>query len=473
MTKKLISLLLVLLLCLSLCACASNSSTTDTTTTDKAETTQAATTDKSSDTAAAGGVTLNIMLVNNTATSALAEYAQEYYKADGVTLNISVLPEDDMREKFTTEASTGGSTYDMYYIGPYEVSYWAAYGWIPSMQSQIDSMSADEKTAYDFDDFFQLQLQALQYDGQQYALPFYGESSFLMYNENLFDQAGVAYPTDGISFDQIATDAAAIKALGDDYVGIAYRGQAGWGNSGAIIFTMIYAYGGGYYDMDWNVDFDTQNVRDALTMYKDLLVNYGPQDPTTYSYNEVIALMQQGKCGMVYDATSLALSLEGKDSKIAGKVGYCAVAQNGVKAAWLWNWAFALNQNSSQDKQDAMFDFILWATSKDYVKLCLEQDPTAATCPSGVRQSTYDLDAYKSVPYAAATLAAYDGATFTHTDRPYNGIQYITLPEWSSIGDEIAQQVALYVTGEQDLDAVISDGVSYLQNVKEEGGYGA
>lgn len=465
MTKKLISLLLVLLLCLSLCACASSSDnssdTSKDTTADKSEDT---TTD---DTASSDALTLNLMLVNNTATSALAEYAQEFYKADGVELNISVLPEDDMREKFTTEASTGGSTYDMYYIGPYEVSYWSAYGWIPSMQSYIDNMA--DADAYDMDDFFTLMLDSLKYEGEQYALPFYGESSFLMYNKDLFDQAAIAYPEDGCTWDDISGWAAAIKGLGDDYTGIAYRGQAGWGNSGAIIFTMIYSYGGGYFDNDWNVDFDTQNVRDALTMYHDLLVNYGPADPTTYSYNEVIALMQQGKTGMVFDATSLALSLEGADSKVAGKIGYCSVKD----AGWLWNWAFALNGNSSAEKQQAVFDFITWATSKDYVNLCLEQDPTGATCPSGARASTYELDLYKNVPYAAATLATYDGATFTHEDRPYDGIQYITIPEWSSIGDEIAQQVALYVSGEQDLDAVISDGVAYLEDVKSEGGYGA
>ena len=63
---------------------------------------------------------VNIVLANNPLSQALADLAKENYKKDGVEINIAILPENDMREKLTTEASSGGNSYDMFYIGPYE-----------------------------------------------------------------------------------------------------------------------------------------------------------------------------------------------------------------------------------------------------------------------------------------------------------------------------------------------------------------
>jgi len=92
-----------------------------------------------------GEVTINIALANNPISQALARIAQEEYEAEGVTVNISVLPENDLRQRLTTEASTGGTTYDMFYVGPYEAQTWAKNGWLENLEPYFDSLSAEEK----------------------------------------------------------------------------------------------------------------------------------------------------------------------------------------------------------------------------------------------------------------------------------------------------------------------------------------
>ena len=67
-----------------------------------------------------GPVTINIALANNPISQAMAKLVQSEYRAEGVVVNVSVLPENDLRQRLTTEASTGGTTYDIFYIGPYE-----------------------------------------------------------------------------------------------------------------------------------------------------------------------------------------------------------------------------------------------------------------------------------------------------------------------------------------------------------------
>jgi len=69
-------------------------------------------------------VTINIALANNPLSQALERIAREKYSAEGVTVNIAVLPENDLRQRLTTEASTGGTTYDMFYIGPCRPKNW-------------------------------------------------------------------------------------------------------------------------------------------------------------------------------------------------------------------------------------------------------------------------------------------------------------------------------------------------------------
>ncbi len=62
-------------------------------------------------------------------------------------------------------------------------------------------------------------LEAFQQDGKQYALPESFSTVLLFYNKDLFDQAGIDYPTADWTWDDAMTAAKAIRALGDDMWG--------------------------------------------------------------------------------------------------------------------------------------------------------------------------------------------------------------------------------------------------------------
>ena len=63
-------------------------------------------------------------------------------------------------------------------------------------------------------------LNAFNVDGKQYGLPESFSNVVLIYNKDLFDQAGVAYPTDDWTQADLQAAAEAIRALGDDIFGI-------------------------------------------------------------------------------------------------------------------------------------------------------------------------------------------------------------------------------------------------------------
>ncbi len=403
-------------------------------------------------------ITISLALPNNPISQGLADLAERYYEAEGVTVDIAVLPENDLRSRLETEASTGGTTYDMFVIGPYEALNWASFGWLENLEPFFDNLSAEELEAYDRDDLIPAMQESLSMDGDAYALPFYGESAFIMYNKDLFEANNLTMP-ERPTWDQLYEMATAIHDEDEGIVGMTMRGAPGWGMSGAPFVPMVNAYGGQFYDMDWNATVDTPEQRAAWQMYRDILVDAGQEDIVSYTYNEAIALMQSGNAGIYFDATSIAPPLESAESEIAGRVGYALPPEGPAHISqWLWNWSFGINPNVSQARKEAVFDFMLWATSKDYIELSYDEDSTGAITPPASRSSTYELAGYADVPYADMTLRTLEQTDFdnpTVDPVPYQGLQYIAIPEFSDLGDRMTEWLADYVVGNITLDEAI------------------
>lgn len=424
---------------------------------------------------AGGTVEINIALANNPISQAMAKLADQYYQAEGVKLNIAVLPENDLRQRLTTEASTGGTTYDMFYFGPYEANTWARNGWLENLEPYFTSLSAEKRAWYDSDDLIKGMVGSLSLEGERYALPFYGEASFIMYNKDLFKKNGLTMPEQP-TWDQIYELAKKIHDPANGVVGMTMRGAPGWGMSGAPFVTMVNAFGGRFYDMDWNATIDTPEQRAAWQMYKKIMRDAGQQDILSYTYNECIALMQSGKAGIYYDATSIAPPLESEESSIKGSVGYALppIQVKKTNTSWLWNWAMGINPKSSEAKKKAVFDFMLWATSKDYINLTLKEDPTGASTPPASRSSTYKNPAYADVPYADMTLQTLENMDFTNPTVkpvPYVGLQYIAIPEFADAGTKMTEWLAAYVVDEMDLDTAIRNTQNLFNQVAVDGGY--
>ncbi len=419
-------------------------------------------------------ITISVALPNNPISQGLADLAGRHYEAEGVTVDIAVLPEGDLRSRLLTEASTGGTTYDMFVFGPYEALNWANFGWLENLEPFFDNLPADRLAEYDRDDLIPAMQESLSMDGDAYALPFYGESAFIMYNKDLFEQNGLTMP-ERPTWDELYEMATTIHDEDAGIVGMTMRGAPGWGMSGAPFVPMVNAYGGRFYDMNWNATVDTPEQRAAWRMYRDILVDAGQEDIISYTYNEAIALMQSGNAGIYFDATSIAPPLESAESQIAGRVGY-ALPPRGPEhvSQWLWNWAFGINPNVSQQRKEAVFDFMLWATSKDYIELSYQEDPTGAITPPASRSSTYVLEGYADVPYAEITLEVLEQTDFdnaTVDPVPYQGLQYIAIPEFTDLGDRMTQWLANYVVGEISLDEAIRLTHEAFDQAAVEGGY--
>ena len=407
-----------------------------------------------------GVTTLTLATVNNPQMVDMQELADAFHEEhEDIRVEFVQMEENDLRDKVTTDISTGGGQYDIMTIGSYEVPIWAENGWLADL---TEYSSAEE---YDVDDLMPPVRDALTVDDSLYAVPFYAESSFLMYNEEILDEAGLEVP-EHPTWQEIAELAREVDD--DDTTGICLRGKPGWGELFAPLTTVVQTFGGNWYDEDWNAQVDGEGFTEAVQFYTDLVADAGESDPVSFGFTECLNLFTQGDAAFWYDATSAAGSVESADlSDVAGKIGYAhAPTVETEESGWLWAWNLAIPESS--EKKDAAWEFMQWATSKEYVEL-VGNELGWSRVPPGSRQSTYELAEYQEEAGAFADLT-YDIMTSVDPTQPgvdpqpWTGIQYVTIPEFQDVGNQVSQEIAEVFAGRASVEDALAAGQRIAQD---------
>jgi sorbitol/mannitol transport system substrate-binding protein len=375
------------------------------------------------------------------------------------------LEEGALRARVTTDIATKGGQFDVMTIGMYETPIWGKKGWLKELKT-------DAK--YDADDILPAMRNGLSVDGKMYAAPFYGESSMLMYRKDLADKAGVTVPSNP-TWAQVKDLAAKIHNPKEGVYGICLRGKPGWGDNMAFLTTLVNTHGGQWFDMKWQPQLESKPWKDAITFYVDLLTKYGPPGSANNSFNEILALYNEGKCGMWIDATIAASFItDPKQSKVADKVAFAQaptmVTPKG--ANWLWAWALAIPAGTKNAA--AAQKFIEWSTSKEYINL-IGKEVGWGNVPTGTRKSTYTNENFlKAAKFAAAEKAAIDSANpndSTLPKSPYVGVQFAAIPEFQSIGIAVGQQMTAALAGKISVDAALKASQAAAEREMKKAGY--
>ena len=424
---------------------------------------------QSSSSSGASTTTLTVATVNNSQMVQMEQLTKQVFEKDHSTIKVNfvTLPENDLRSKVTQDVATNAGKFDIATIGSYETPIWAHNGWLQDLSPYFDKMSAQDKSSYNYDDLLKPVMATLSYQKHPYSLPFYGESSFMMYNKQIFAQHHLTMP-DHPTWDQIMHFAQVLNDPAHGIAGIALRGQSGWGMNMAPLDTIINTYGGQWFDMNWQPQLTSSAVEQAVTDYVTLLQKYGEPDASNSGWQECVSLMTQGKAAMFYDATSFGGVLETpSSSKIAGNVGYAyaptKVTPNGSR--WLWAWSLGI-VNSSHNK-DAAFQFLTWATSPQYLTLAGKTFGWG-NVPPGTRTSIYQNPEYqKAAPFASVTLDSINTATPdqpTLNPVPYHGVQYVGIPQFESVGQTVSENISAAIAGKMTVSQALQQSNQLLSS---------
>ncbi len=403
---------------------------------------------------------ITIATVNNGDMLLMRRLSVAYEKEHpGTVLKWVVLEENVLRQRVTTDIATGVGQFDVVTIGNYEIPIWASRGWLKRIEPPA---------AYDADDLLPPVRAAASWQGQMYALPFYAESALLYYRKDLFDSAGLDMPPHP-AYSTVVDFAKRLNDPGAKQYGICLRGKPGWGENMALVTAMVHAFGGRWFDMRWRPTVDSPEWRRALTVYDTLLKQSGPPGASSNGFNENLVLFSTGHCAMWIDATVAAAILgDPRQSVVAGKVAYASIPTGDDPHAptWLWTWNLAIPTYSKHAA--AAQDFVIWATSKGYIQQVAAARGWAAV-PPGTRKSTYQSPSYQSAaPFWHFVLDAISTARLhdaTPSTRPYQGAQFVEVPEFQAVATQVGQFVAATLTGGESVESALTASQSAADRI--------
>lgn len=190
-SKKVLALILaVTLACSALVGCANKTQSNNGDTT-SSKTSDSNTSDK---TASDAGQTVNICLWNNLPDDESLNMFKQAEKATGIKVNATVIPDTDYSSKLNQMVSTGDSSIDIYIVWENDIGNFARANGIISLDNYLNGSSV--KTG----DFIDAVAKLSGGLGATYGLPWCAATEVLYYNKDMFDAAGITYPTNDWSY---------------------------------------------------------------------------------------------------------------------------------------------------------------------------------------------------------------------------------------------------------------------------------
>ena len=400
------------------------------------------------------GVVTVAVVSNPLITNQMIPLTKSYFekKYPGITVKFATYTEGDLRAAIEKNVSTHSNAFNVIMIGPYETPLFAKNGWLTNLSTQFIA----KDPSYDAGDLLPPIAKALSYKGSLYAVPFYGESSMVYYRKDMFATAGLTMPAHP-TWAQVQGFAAKLNQPGK-VSGICLRGLAGWGDNMAALDTVVNTFGGEWFNKAWQPQLTSPAFVNATNFYVNLVRKYGEPGASNDSFNQLLTLYGQNKCAMWYDATVAATSIATAYPAVAAQTGYAFAPVNLTKSSgWLWTWSLGVPKGTANE--GAAWKFVSWATGKSYAQLVATKYGWAAV-PPGTRTSLYNTPQYQQAAkaFAGITIASINSTDPNHPTLnpvPYVGIQYVDIPQFESLGLQVAQQIAGAIAGTETVSQAL------------------
>lgn len=299
---------------------------------------------------------------------------EAYNKSHKNQVKLEIIPNDDMEGK-VGGASQTDSLPDILAGDVVRIPYWASEGIFTDITKQIDGL--DNKA-----DLQQGHIEAGTVDGAEYTLPFITDVSVMVWNKNLYKEAGLDPEQGPKSIDQFVEQAKKVAALNKDGVAGSYlAGQSG----GALVFDLfpsVWADGESVMNKDGSeATLDNDSMKGVLDAYKELAnttngLGAGSKEETGATWTAPFA---NGKIGvMPYPNTSPAALFDAeKDGGFEVGVAPIPGTKEGKTSTFLGGDAMGISKDSKHVAQ--AWNFLYWLMQSDAQKeVFADQGDTAS-----------------------------------------------------------------------------------------------
>ena len=299
---------------------------------------------------------------------------EAYNKSHKNQVKLEIIPNDDMEGK-VGGASQTDSLPDILAGDVVRIPYWASEGIFTDITKQIDGL--DNKA-----DLQQGHIEAGTVDGAEYTLPFITDVSVMVWNKNLYKEAGLDPEQGPKSIDQFVEQAKKVAALNKDGVAGSYlAGQSG----GALVFDLfpsVWADGESVMNKDGSeATLDNDSMKGVLDAYKELAnttngLGAGSKEETGATWTAPFA---NGKIGvMPYPNTSTTALFDAeKDGGFEVGVAPIPGTKEGKTSTFLGGDAMGISKDSKHVAQT--WNFLYWLMQSDAQKeVFADQGDTAS-----------------------------------------------------------------------------------------------
>lgn len=299
---------------------------------------------------------------------------EAYNKSHKNQVKLEIIPNDDMEGK-VGGASQTDSLPDILAGDVVRIPYWASEGIFTGITKQIDGL--DNKA-----DLQQGHIEAGTVDGAEYTLPFITDVSVMVWNKNLYKEAGLDPEQGPKSIDQFVEQAKKVAALNKDGVAGSYlAGQSG----GALVFDLfpsVWADGESVMNKDGSeATLDNDSMKGVLDAYKELAnttngLGAGSKEETGATWTAPFA---NGKIGvMPYPNTSTTALFDAeKDGGFEVGVAPIPGTKEGKTSTFLGGDAMGISKDSKHVAQ--AWNFLYWLMQSDAQKeVFADQGDTAS-----------------------------------------------------------------------------------------------
>ena len=241
-----------------------------------------------------------------------------------------------------------------------------------------------------------------EFDGRNYAVPFAAEGSFLIYNTDLFTEAGLDPENPPQTWDEVLEAARAITELGDDIYGYYFAGAC----AGCNAFTylpFIWASEGDVLSSDFSEPTlaDDPIVREALELYKTMWdEGLIPEGASIDSGENFVNAFASGKIGMAGTGAFGIDNYKSNHPELNFDVTYIPGKDGGTAS---FGGGDNIGIPAGSEYIEEAWEFIAWALSED-VQLELYAGNNQLPVRLSLSDNEY-FDADPRLKVAASTLS--------------------------------------------------------------------
>jgi multiple sugar transport system substrate-binding protein len=223
-----------------------------------------------------------------------------------ITVNIEPLPVTGFLDKFTS-AALGGTPPDLIELDT---------AWLPSSAAQgllqpVDGIipQADVK------DFAPAAWQSSQFKGKQYGIPDRSDPSIMYFNKKVFDDAGVAYPTNQWSYGDMLSDAKALTNPSSNTYGIGYAADLSDPQDVIqLLASVVWGFGGDFLNKAGTKSvINSSKAVAGLRYWAELFTKYHAAPPGTPNFattRDVVPMFEANQIGLMMGGSNYFSTLD-------------------------------------------------------------------------------------------------------------------------------------------------------------------